>query len=341
MDLYRGLPLPPSPCPTALAIGNFDGVHRGHQALIDALKAHAQPRNLACAVMTFEPHPREYFAARAGKPENAPLRVSTLRDRLEALAQHGVSITFLLRFADALAGMSAEDFVHKLLVNTCRARFVMVGEDFRFGAKRTGDVALLKAMGAQFGFTVATLSDVKEDGQRISSTMVRTALAQGNLSQTAELLGRPYSISGRVIHGAKLGRTLNFPTLNLRVPFMNPAARGVFAVQVHGLGAKPIPGVASLGLRPTVDETTQRKQGGWLLETFLFDWAGDAYGKLVRVELVKKLRDEEKFSDMDTLKHAMNQDAAQARAALGLSLVHASGSASDSIARISTSSVSA
>jgi riboflavin kinase/FMN adenylyltransferase len=340
MDLFRGLPLPTSPCPTALAIGNFDGVHRGHQALIDALKAHARPRNLACAVMTFEPHPREYFAARAGKPENAPLRVSTLRDRLEALAQHGVSITFLLRFADALASMSAEDFVHKLLVNACRARFVMVGEDFRFGAKRAGDVALLKAMGAHFGFTVATLSDVKEDGQRISSTMVRSALSQGNLAQAAELLGRPYSISGRVVHGAKLGRTLNFPTLNVRVPFMNPAARGVFAVQVHGLGTQPIPGVASLGLRPTVDAATkthQGKQGRWLLETFLFDWAGDAYGKLVRVEFVKKLRDEEKYVDMPTLQDAIGKDAANARAALGL----AQAAAPASIARISPSGVSA
>jgi riboflavin kinase / FMN adenylyltransferase len=179
-------------------------------------------------------------------------------------------------------------------------------------------VALLKAMGAQFGFTVATLSDVKEDGQRISSTMVRSALAQGNLAQAAELLGRPYSISGRVIHGAKLGRTLNFPTLNVRVPFMNPAVRGVFAVQVHGLGDKPVPGVASLGLRPTVDAATQRKQGRWLLETFLFDWAGNAYGKLVRVELLKKLRDEEKYNDMTTLQHAIAKDAADARAVLGL-----------------------
>lgn len=337
MDLFRGLPLPTSPCPTALAIGNFDGVHRGHQALIDALKAHARPRDLACAVMTFEPHPREYFALRAGKPENAPLRVSTLRDRLVALAEHGVSITFLLRFGDALATMSAEDFVHKLLVNACRARFVMVGEDFRFGAKRAGDVALLKAMGAQFGFTVATLSDVKEDGQRISSTMVRTALSQGNLPQAAELLGRPYAITGRVVHGAKLGRTLNFPTLNVRLPFINPAARGVFAVQVHGLAEKPVPGVASLGLRPTVDAQTQRKQGRWLLETFLFDWTGDAYGKLVRVEFMKKLRDEEKYADMAALQNAIAGDAADARAALGLSAA----SPATSIARISTSGVSA
>jgi riboflavin kinase / FMN adenylyltransferase len=334
MDLYRGLPLSTSPRPTALAIGNFDGVHRGHQALIDALKAHAQPRNLACAVMTFEPHPREYFAKHAGKLETAPLRVSTLRDRLEALAQHGVGITFLLRFNDALASMAAEDFVHKLLVNACRARFVMVGEDFRFGAKRTGDVALLKAMGAQFGFAVATLSDVKEDGQRISSTMVRSALAHGNLAQAAELLGRPYSISGRVVHGAKLGRTLNFPTLNVRVPFMNPAARGVFAVQVHGLGEQPIPGVASLGLRPTVDAATQTKQGRWLLETFLFDWAGNAYGKLVRVEFLKKLRDEEKYNDMATLQHAIAKDAADARAVLGLASTHTA-------ARISMPGVSA
>jgi riboflavin kinase / FMN adenylyltransferase len=343
MELHRGLPLPTASRPTALAIGNFDGVHRGHQALIDALKAHAQPRNLACAVMTFEPHPREYFAKLSGDPSKAPLRISTLRDRLDALATHGVDTTFLLRFSKSLAGMSAEDFVHTLLVKACRARFVMVGEDFRFGTRRMGDVALIKAMGAQFGFGVATLSDVKENGQRISSTMVRTALAAGDMAQAAELLGRPYAISGHVLHGAKLGRTLDFPTLNVRVPFINPAARGIFVARVHGLGPQPLPGVASLGLRPTVDAITQQKQGRWLLETHLFDWQGDAYGKLVRVELLKKLRDEEKYVDLATLKDAIAGDAAAARKHFGI----ASGAttslqtSANEIVRISTSSVSA
>jgi riboflavin kinase/FMN adenylyltransferase len=318
MELHRGLPLPIATRPTALAIGNFDGVHRGHQALIDALKAHAafakDAQPLACAVMTFEPHPREYFARLAGDASKAPLRISTLRDRLDALASHGVDTTFLLRFGKKLASMSAEDFVHQLLVKACRARFVMVGEDFRFGSKRMGDVALLKAMGAQFGFSVAALSDVKENGQRISSTMVRTSLAAGDMAHAAELLGRPYSISGHVLHGAKLGRLLEFPTLNVRVPFMNPAARGIFVVRVHGLAASPLPGVASLGLRPSVDALTQQKQGAWLLETHLFDWQGDAYGKLVRVELLKKLRDEEKYVDLPTLREAIAADAVAARA---------------------------
>jgi riboflavin kinase / FMN adenylyltransferase len=313
MNLHRGLPLAPSPAPTALAIGNFDGVHRGHQALIDALKAHAQPRRLDCAVMTFEPHPRVFFA-----PSTAPARVSTLRDRLDALAAHGVDTTFLLRFNQALAAMSPQAFVEELLVRACRARFVMVGEDFRFGARRAGDVTLLKQMGAQFGFTVACLSDVKENDTRISSTLVRNALAAGDMALAAELLGRPYAISGHVIHGAKLGRTLDFPTLNLRLNFENPAARGIFAVRVHGLADTALNGVASLGLRPTVDAKTLAKQGRWLLETHLFDWqdapAEAAYGKIIRVELISKLRDEEKYSDLATLKAAIAKDAAQARA---------------------------
>jgi riboflavin kinase/FMN adenylyltransferase len=341
MELHRGLPLSTASRPTALAIGNFDGVHRGHQALIDALKAHAQPRGLACAVMTFEPHLREYFAKLAGDASKAPLRISTLRDRLDALAVHGVDTTFLLRFGNALAGMGAEDFVHQLLVRACRARFVMVGEDFRFGARRMGDVALLKAMGAQFGFSVAALSDVKENGQRISSTMVRSALAAGDMAQAAELLGRPYALSGHVLHGAKLGRTLEFPTLNVRVPFTNPAARGIFVARVHGLGSQPRPGVASLGLRPTVDATTQKKQGRWLLETHLLDWQGNAYGKLVRVELLKKTRDEEKYADLATLKDAIANDARVARGYFGLPGGTLAPTPPIEIARISKSSVSA
>ena len=313
MRILRGLPLTPSNRDTALAIGNFDGVHRGHQALIDALKAHARPRGLACAVMSFEPHPRHYFAQLAGKPEAAPRRISTLRDRLDALAAHGVDTTFLLRFNRALAGMTAESFVRDLVVAACRAKFVMVGEDFRFGSKRAGDVYLLKRMGAELGFAVSTLSDVKENGARISSSLVRDALEAGCMDLAAELLGRPYALSGHVVHGAKLGRTLNFPTLTLRLPaserFGQPAARGIFVVRVHGLAPAPLPGVASLGLRPTVDES-----GRWLLETHLLDWQGDAYGKIVRVELLKKLRDEEKYDGLPALTAAIARDAAAARA---------------------------
>jgi riboflavin kinase/FMN adenylyltransferase len=312
MNLYRGLPLSPSAVNTALAIGNFDGVHRGHQALLDALKAHAQPRDLNCAVMTFEPHPRSFF-----NPTTAPTRISTLRDRLHALSTHGVDTTFLLRFNKILASMSPQQFIEKLLVQTCKAKLVMVGEDFRFGAKRAGDVALLKTLASHYGFTIVTLSDVKENDARISSSLVRNALTSGDMPLAAELLGRPYTISGHVIHGAKLGRTLDFPTLNLRIKFDNPAARGIFAVKVYGLAALPLNGVASLGLRPSIDATTQKKQGRWLLETHVFDWkdspAGSAYGKIIRVELLKKLRDEEKYSDLPTLQTAISQDADNAR----------------------------
>ena len=312
MNLYRGLPLEPSPVPTALAIGNFDGVHRGHQALIDALKAHAQPRGLNCAVMTFEPHPRSFF-----NPRTAPARISTLRDRLHALATHGVNTTFLLRFNAMLASMSPQQFIEELLVNTCKAKFIMVGEDFRFGAKRGGDVALLKSLASRYGFTIVTLSDVKENDSRISSSLVRNALIQGNMPLAAELLGRPYAISGHVSHGAKLGRTLNFPTLNVRLGFDNPAARGIFAVRVHGLAALPLNGVASLGLRPSIDAITQKIQGRWLLETHGLDWkdsaASSAYGKIICVELLKKLRDEEKYVDLSTLQLAISQDADNAR----------------------------
>jgi riboflavin kinase/FMN adenylyltransferase len=304
MQLFRGLPLAPHIGPTALAIGNFDGVHRGHQALIDALKAHAKPRGLTCAVMTFEPHPRVFFS-----PATAPARISTLRDRLDALSAHGIQTTFLLRFNQALGSMAPRDFVTQLLAGACNAKFVMVGEDFRFGARRGGDVAMLRHMGAELGFSVAALSDVKENDARISSSLVRQALAAGELAQAAELLGRPYAITGHVVHGARLGRTLDFPTLNQRLAFANPAARGIFAVLVHGLAAQPLPGVASLGLRPTVDNS-----GRWLLESHVFDWAGDAYGKIVRVELLIKLRDEERYDDLPTLQRAIAADAAAARA---------------------------
>jgi riboflavin kinase / FMN adenylyltransferase len=237
----------------ALTIGNFDGVHRGHQAMLALLSNAARHRGLRSCVMTFEPHPRDWFAQQAGQPERAPLRIATLRDKLQELERCGVDEVVLMRFDAAFAGLSPDAFIRHVLVAGCRSRYVLVGDDFRFGARRAGDYALLDAAGNDLGFDVARMLSYEVHGLRVSSSAVREALAQGDMTQAARLLGRPYSISGHVVHGRKLGRDLGFRTLNLRFPSHRPAAQGIFVVQVHGLAAQPLPGVASLGVRPTVE----------------------------------------------------------------------------------------
>ena len=308
MKIYRGLPAPAARVPVALTIGNFDGVHRGHQALLAQVVAAAMSRGLAPAVMTFEPHPREFFA-----PEQAPARISNLRDKLEALAVAGIERVFIQHFGRRFAQLAAEQFIDRVLIDGCRARWLMVGDDFRFGARRAGDVALLRAHAAAGGYELVQCPTVSEDGERISSSAVRQALAGGDLQRAQRLLGRPYAISGRVQHGAKLGRTIGFPTLNLRIAhakrMRSAAVHGVFAVRVHGLEPRPLNGVASVGLRPTVDDS-----GRWLLEVHLFDYAQQVYGRLVRVEFVRKLRDEEKYDSVTELSAAIRRDAEHARA---------------------------
>jgi riboflavin kinase/FMN adenylyltransferase len=306
MKILRGSARRNDRAPVALAIGNFDGVHRGHQALLAQLVDAARRHGLTPAVLTFEPHPREFFT-----PASAPARVANLRDKIAALAAAGIERVFIQHFNQRFAAQSPEQFVDDVLVAGLNARCLLVGDDFRFGARRAGDVELLRRLGASRGYLVEQLQTVEEAGVRVSSSEVREALAAGDLARAAALLGRPYAISGRVLHGRKLGREIGFPTLNLRLAHRRPAAHGIFAVRVHGLGEQPRPGVASIGLRPTVEN-----DGRWLLEVHLFDFAQQVYGKLVRVELVRKLRDEARYESLQALTHAIRNDAQAARAVL-------------------------
>ena len=307
MQIFRGVPALTERVPCALTIGNFDGVHRGHQALLQQVVAAAKTRAIAPAVMTFEPHPREFFT-----PQQAPARVANLRDKVEALIACGIERVFVMHFNRRFASMSAEAFIDDVVVRGCNTRWLAVGDDFRFGSRRSGDVDLLRARAGSGGYEVAQLATVTEGAQRVSSSAVRAALLAGDLQQAQRLLGRPYSISGRVLHGAKLGRTIGFPTLNLRIAHKRPAVHGVFAVRVFGIDEKARPGVASVGLRPTVEQS-----GRWLLEVHLFDFAASIYGRMVRVEFVQRLRDEEKYGTLDQLTEAIRNDAAQARALFG------------------------
>jgi riboflavin kinase / FMN adenylyltransferase len=302
--VFRGLPNAESRAPCALTIGNFDGVHRGHQALLARVRAAADTRGLPVCVMTFEPHPREFF-----NPASAPPRIAMLRDKLEALRTNGVDRVVVEHFNHTFASQSPDTFVENVIVNGLHARWVMIGDDFRYGAKRAGDFESLVAAGGKYGFEIEQMATVADmSGARISSSGVRASLVAGNLDAARLALGRPYVISGHVVHGQKLGRDLGFPTLNTPVHHKRPALAGIFAVLVHGLEATPLKGVASLGLRPTVDDS-----GRVLLETFVLDWHGDAYGKLVRIEFLKKLRDEEKYIDLETLTAAIARDVANAR----------------------------
>ena len=308
MKVFRGLPNDAARAPCALTIGNFDGVHRGHQALLARVRSAADALGLEAAVMTFEPHPREYFARRSGDLSRAPARIANLRDKLGDLANAGIDRVIVEHFNEQFASISPEDFTERVLVDGLHVKWLMVGDDFCYGAKRAGNVAMLKEAGRRHGFQVETLPTVREGDQRISSSLVRAALAAGDLEATGALLGHPYAMSGHVIHGAKLGRTLGFPTLNLRVTH-RPALQGIFVVQVHGLADQPLPAVASLGVRPTVEDA-----GRMLLEVHIFDYERSCYGKLVRVEFLEKMRDEEKYVDLDTLTAAIHRDAEQARA---------------------------
>ena len=307
MKVFRGLPNDRARAPCALTIGNFDGVHRGHQALLARVRAAAGRLGIEAAVMTFEPHPREFFAERMGDLSRAPNRIATLRDKLESLRQCGVDRVIVEHFNANFAAMSPDQFTRKVLAEGLHVKWLMVGEDFCYGAKRAGNVAMLRDAGRELGFEVETLPTVMEGAERISSSAVRAALAAGDFAQAKVLLGHDYSISGHVIHGAKLGRTIGFPTLNLRVAH-RPAVNGIFVVQVHGLADAPVRGVASVGVRPTVENA-----GRMLLEVHLFDFDRHCYGKLVRVEFLKKIRDEEKFDDLATLTAAIDNDAAIAR----------------------------
>jgi riboflavin kinase/FMN adenylyltransferase len=278
----------------ALTIGNFDGVHRGHRALIDRVTARAREAKLTSCVLTFEPHPREYFS-----PEAAPQRITRLRDKLELMAQAGVERVHVARFDARFAALSAERFIEEILMKGLAVKWLLVGRDFRFGAKRAGDFSTLQ----NHGFAVEAMPDVQFEGKRVSSSAVRAALAEGDLAGAERLLGHPYTISGRVAHGAKLGRGLGFPTANivLRRP---PPIAGIFVVEVDGYGR----GVASVGRRPTVNPVAIP-----LLEVHLFDHDADLYGEHLRVRFLKKLRDEQKYDGLPALQAAIARDARQAK----------------------------
>ena len=306
MKVHRGAPRRSDRVPCALTVGNFDGVHRGHQALLTRLVTAAHARRLVPAVMTFEPHPREFFS-----PEQAPARVSNLRDKLAAFEHCGIERTFVAHFNRRFSELSPITFVEDVLVAGCAARWLLVGDDFRFGARRAGNIQLLTDYAARGTFELEVMPTVADNGERISSTAVRRALAAGDLVRATALLNRAYAISGRVLHGRKLGRSLGFPTLNLKIEHAHPALQGIFAVRVHCLAERPVAGVASIGLRPTL-----RDAGSWLLEVHLFDFADAVYGRLVSVEFVKKLRDEQKYETLGALSAAIGDDAARARALL-------------------------
>ena len=307
MDVFRHLPPADQRAECALTIGNYDGVHRGHQAVLARLVERARERGLASCVLTFEPHPREFFAQRLGG--EPPARILTERDKLDALAGCGIDRVCIARFDEAMASLPPQAFIDEVIVGALRARFLLIGDDFRFGAKRAGDVRTLAAAAADGGFELEQLGSVTADGERISSSAVRAALAAGDFERTRELLGRPYRISGHVAHGRKLGRNLGFPTLNLPVAFRRPALAGVFVVRAHGLGPHALPGVANLGTRPAVET-----DGKPLLEVHLLDFDRDIYGELVGVEFCRKLRDETNFDSLEALASQIDADVRQARA---------------------------
>lgn len=295
-------------CPrgSVVCIGAFDGLHLGHRALVRHAVARARGFGLPAVALSFEPLPREFFAR-----DTPPPRLTLPRDRIEGLFALGLDQLGLLRFNAALAAMPAQDFVRRVLAGRLGAREVWIGPEFRFGNRRGGDLALLQAMGEELGFAAGEIEPVHVHGERVSSTRIREALRGGEFAHAAALLGRPYAIGGRVVRGRQLGRTLGYPTANLRFP-KTPALSGIYATRVHGVGdasdrSGPWPSVSSFGTRPTVDGVEP------LLEAHLFDFDGDLYGRHLEVEFVAKLRDEEKFPDLPALTAQMHRDAAEAR----------------------------
>ncbi|PXW46320.1 FMN adenylyltransferase /riboflavin kinase [Erwinia sp. AG740] len=291
-----------------LTIGNFDGVHRGHQALLERLKQEGQARGLPVMVMIFEPQPLELFAA-----EKAPARLTRLRDKVKYLAQAGVDYLLCVTFDAHFAANHASTFISSLLVEKLGVKFLVVGDDFRFGAGREGDFLLLQKAGVEQNFDVISTQTFCSSGKRVSSTAVREALAQDNLTLAQELLGHPFSISGRVVHGNELGRTIGFPTANLPLKRQVSPVSGVYAVQVCGLGDAPLPGVANIGTRPTV--TGDKRQQ---LEVHLLDVTLDLYGRHIDVVMCKKLRSEQRFASLDALKQQIANDVVAAREFFGL-----------------------
>ncbi|WP_295626552.1 bifunctional riboflavin kinase/FAD synthetase [uncultured Nitrosomonas sp.] len=293
--------------PVALTIGNFDGVHLGHQAILTRLKDVANQLGLPACVMTFEPHPREFFA-----PDQAPARLTSLREKLSRLIQAEIDSIHICRFNDDFARINPERFITQILNQDLRVRWLLVGDDFRFGARRAGDIAMLQALSAENNYTLEVMPSIAIGNQRVSSTAIRQALITGDLDAATKLLGRPYSINGRVINGDKLGRQIGFPTANIQLKHNLLPLSGIFVVSVYGANSSsseiPLPGVASLGVRPTIHEN-----GKPVLEVHLFDFADEIYGQHLRVDFLHKLRDEEKYADIAMLIRQIEKDVAQAK----------------------------
>ncbi len=288
MKVFRHFPKFPTE-PVALAIGNFDGIHLGHRYLLSKLIEIAETSRIGKAVLTFEPHPREYF-----NPQNAPARLTSLREKLEWFEYANVDKVYICKFNKEFSQLSSQSFIDKVLIGSLNAQKIVVGDDFRFGKGREGEVGdFIRA-----GFQTVCLPDLIQNGSRVSSTLIREALALGNLDTATHLLGRAYSISGKVIHGAKLGRKLGFPTANVHMRHERPALLGVYAVKLDG-----IRGVANLGVRPTVTGVSKLQ-----LEVHLIDFDGDLYGKHVHVEFYSKIRNEMKFSGLEALKVQISRD---------------------------------
>ena len=302
MRVFRGIPAR-ADVPIALTIGNFDGVHLGHRAMIARLTEVACLRALPAAVMTFEPQPQEFFA-----PDQAPARLTSLHEKLEILRDCGVDRVYVCRFDYEFAQLAANEFVSQVLRDGLAVRWLLVGDDFRFGARRSGDFTLLKALASPSGFEVDAMTSIIAGGERVSSTAIRGRLNKGDLSGAQQLLGRPYSITGRVVDGDKLGAKIGYPTANVQLKRSKAPLSGIFVVEVNRLGPGPLPGVASLGVRPTVKE-----RGRPTLEVHLFDFDGRIYGRRIGVRFLKKLREEQKFTDLDSLVAQMRRDAAAAR----------------------------
>lgn len=288
--------------PSVVTIGNFDGLHCGHQQLLAEVQAQAKQLNAASAVVLFEPQPLEYL-----RPEQAPPRLMRLGEKLAGLRRLGIHRVGLARFDARFAALTPRQFVQTVLLDKLHCRSVWVGDDFRFGLQRQGDFATLQDLGAELGFRVAQTPTYELNGRRLASTWLREALSQADLVQAAEILGQRYQVTARVLHGQKLGRTIGFPTLNLLFKYV-PALTGVFIVQVHGLSAHPLWGVANVGKRPTVDGQQHR------LEVHVLDWQGDAYGKSLSVEFYQQIRKEQKFASVNQLMQQIQRDVVNARA---------------------------
>lgn len=302
MQVFRGIPARAAHS-TVLTIGNFDGVHRGHRALLARLTGLAKQAGLPAAVMTFEPNPREFFA-----PQSAPARLSSLREKLQLLAECGVDQAYVCAFNARFAALSAEVFIERI-VNGLGVRHLIIGDDFRFGKGRTGDFVLLQRAGQAHGFGVEAMETLVYQAERVSSSAVREALEAGDLEHAERLLGRPYCISGRVIHGEKLGRRLGYATANIQLKRLKAPLSGIFVVTVDGIAARPREGVASLGVRPTVSSS-----GRPTLEVYIFDYEGDLYRAHLRVNFLHKLRDEAKFDSLEALTAQIARDVSDAKA---------------------------